>query len=328
MSDTDLPDIIANFQTYKADTYLNYSCLCLAFHEYFITLKYEWTCWQRGNWSSATTWLFFATRYVMLANAIQQSVPYTSQANVELGLSNWCWFFSAYSRTFALCRHCSVLSIAHICTPTAQPQCTAYSSDCTSSRIGSDTNKSPSLASRLSLIAADIIVLIVTWFKTIRQVKQLYSLGYTMSLSTILLRDGSLFFVILLALNIVILVNNALPDDQPLDQGTIIFEVLQPILLARFLMHLRQAGPESSENSDPTSNDSKPVRFYGTGPVLDNAGETLEFGLAEPWHRGAHELSSESGNTPRDEQISLADQRSNHTLEHSFIQEESREAAV
>ena len=42
----------------------------------------------------------------------------------------------------------------------------------------------------LSLTFSDLIVLVVTWLKTFRHVKQAYKVGMRASLSTLLLRDG------------------------------------------------------------------------------------------------------------------------------------------
>lgn len=60
--------------------------------------------------------------------------------------------------------------------------------------------KAVSLASRLSLIAADIIVLAITWIKTFRHVEEASQLGVSVSVSATLLRDGEILHVIFLPL--------------------------------------------------------------------------------------------------------------------------------
>jgi hypothetical protein len=50
-----------------------------------------------------------------------------------------------------------------------------------------------SLATRISVVVADIIVLAVTWYKSLGTVRQAYRLGVRVPLWEILLRDGQSF---------------------------------------------------------------------------------------------------------------------------------------
>lgn len=52
-----------------------------------------------------------------------------------------------------------------------------------------------SIASRVSLIAADFGVLVVTWSKTFRQTREASHIGATVGLSRVILRDGALFVI-------------------------------------------------------------------------------------------------------------------------------------
>lgn len=54
--------------------------VALAFYEYILTWQYEQsTVWHR-KWT-ASTWLFLATRYLMLFSAVIQFTPYTLQVS-------------------------------------------------------------------------------------------------------------------------------------------------------------------------------------------------------------------------------------------------------
>lgn len=57
------------------------------------------------------------------------------------------------------------------------------------------TAEEVALSTRLSLIAADLTVLIVTWFKTYRHVKQASLLEIHVGVSVTLLRDGACLMI-------------------------------------------------------------------------------------------------------------------------------------
>ncbi|KAI0331799.1 hypothetical protein GY45DRAFT_1433703 [Cubamyces sp. BRFM 1775] len=94
-------------------------------------------------------------------------------------------------------------------------------------------------------IAADLLVLILTWVKTY-QIKKLASiLEADASFSTLILRDGSLYFGALLVLNVVdliILQSNVLFDPLP-----VFIDVLTCILISRFMLNLRQIAGRGSD---------------------------------------------------------------------------------
>ena len=54
--------------------------LALVCYEHLLTAKYE-EGFLRGRRGSATTWIFMANRYLLLATVIVQGVPYSPQVS-------------------------------------------------------------------------------------------------------------------------------------------------------------------------------------------------------------------------------------------------------
>ncbi|PSS32229.1 hypothetical protein PHLCEN_2v1998 [Hermanssonia centrifuga] len=110
------------------------------------------------------------------------------------------------------------------------------------------------LGTRIALIVGDALVLAVTWVKTARNLAEGARIGMRTPLSTMLLRDGTIYFA------------------------------LQPILISRFLLNLRQVGsPEIDSQEAFNSQFSVPgFRVPSLASIVGNMGNDLEHGdLAE-----------------------------------------------
>jgi len=122
-------------------------------------------------------------------------------------------------------------------------------------------------------IAVDCAILILTWLKTggiWRHSKNIPLKGY---LSTILLRDGAIYFLALLVLNALDIVAI---QSQILGALPALTQVITAVLINRFLFNLREIYPREGglESTISTrSSDFSPLRF--TSSILGNLGEPL-----------------------------------------------------
>ncbi|EKM57657.1 uncharacterized protein PHACADRAFT_251418 [Phanerochaete carnosa HHB-10118-sp] len=131
---------------------------------------------------------------------------------------------------------------------------------------------------RVSLVLADAIVLISTWTRTFGHWRQARRADVSVSLTACLLRDGTVYFVILLAINITQLATvNTTADVAPL---TPFITIVPLVLINRFMINLRTVDTDQSETSDKSSLDhglSTP-HFRRSTDFLGNLGETLHDG--------------------------------------------------
>ncbi|EIW58126.1 uncharacterized protein TRAVEDRAFT_148174, partial [Trametes versicolor FP-101664 SS1] len=105
--------------------------------------------------------------------------------------------------------------------------------------------KTVTILSRVPLIVADILVIAVTWFTMRRRVlRDEPGFRSPLTLSTILLRDGTIYFIILLILNVLHLtltmISLVIPFD-PSSQVTTVTEPVTAVLVSRFLIDLQTA---------------------------------------------------------------------------------------
>ncbi|THG94701.1 hypothetical protein EW026_g6817 [Hermanssonia centrifuga] len=94
-----------------------------------------------------------------------------------------------------------------------------------------------------------------------------------------LLRDGTIYFAILLVMNIAQVVLDT-PSFENFSFVTIVIQTLQPILISRFLLNLRQVGsPEIESQEDFNSRFSVPgFRVPTLASIVGNMGEDLDHG--------------------------------------------------
>ncbi|OCH91904.1 hypothetical protein OBBRIDRAFT_487305 [Obba rivulosa] len=154
------------------------------------------------------------------------------------------------------------------------------------------SNASPALNIRLTVgtracvITSDVIVLLVTWLKTFPLKREADRANIKSPLATMLLRDGTIYFIVLLALNVLELAGTV-RTNVFLYASTFLASPLSSIFISHFLINLRQTAkapiedglgsqrpsfvhPRAGERA--RSYDSS-LRFAG---VVDNMGELLE----------------------------------------------------
>ncbi|EMD40375.1 hypothetical protein CERSUDRAFT_102782 [Gelatoporia subvermispora B] len=145
------------------------------------------------------------------------------------------------------------------------------------------------VGTRTSMITADVIVLLVTWFKTYSVKRDAHRHGIQTPLVTMLLVDGIHFSEALLALNVLQMVGwitNVFIDSTPY-----FVTPLSSVIMSRFFLNLRQAadGPRGMADLDGnydsmafSPNLPPPMRSHQSSlrfaSFVGNAGEDLTIG--------------------------------------------------
>ncbi|KAJ3476762.1 hypothetical protein NLI96_g10939 [Meripilus lineatus] len=116
---------------------------------------------------------------------------------------------------------------------------------------------------RSAAILMDALVLGITWFKTASLMTMARRLNTKVTLATLLIRDGTIYFVLLLALNIICAIFDTLPLSTQFVEGGATFVIsfqdgLSSILISRFILDLREVyTSKDQESNNPMSS----VRF-------------------------------------------------------------------
>ncbi|KAJ3547685.1 hypothetical protein NM688_g5375 [Phlebia brevispora] len=132
------------------------------------------------------------------------------------------------------------------------------------------------LAAVLSMIVADIIAIATTWIKMYRHVQEASSIGVKVGLSAALLRDGSLYFIVLFVINLAHAVILFIPSLIVANPVGIFTAILPNIILSRFLINIRQVNTPESGNATHFSRFSLPtLRMPSISIIIGNLGEPL-----------------------------------------------------
>ncbi|OCH92797.1 hypothetical protein OBBRIDRAFT_886033 [Obba rivulosa] len=143
--------------------------------------------------------------------------------------------------------------------------------------VSAATDTALTISSRTCQIIADILVLIVTWYKTYALKRAAVRNNIEAPLATTLLRDGSISFLALLVLNVV---DIAGWSTNLFIYGSSFITPLSSIVISRFLLDLRQitySQHDDPSNVSPSTVHSQPssIRFRS---FVDNIGEQLDLG--------------------------------------------------
>ncbi|KAJ3554328.1 hypothetical protein NM688_g3168 [Phlebia brevispora] len=289
-----VPDsvIVSEFQANLTDNYATCLTTTLACYEYLILLGDEYR-FIRRKWNSAT-WIFVANR--CYNSALQGFLT-----AITLMPGTVAAFFSAL-RVFALLRrnyYIAVVVLGLGLVPMAggfwviAHTIYYYVSDPVLGNSCYGTFTVPPMIpfygkqdihDELEGVTANIKVVAATLSQTYRHVRLSYSEGIR-GVSMTLLRDGSIYFITLTLLNIARLLVSAIPSWQSGNPVANITDILQPILVSRFIVNLRQA--DEGVNDDVAH--SKSISQLATFPifrmptvtmdsVLGPMGEPLEYG--------------------------------------------------
>ncbi|KAJ3553519.1 hypothetical protein NM688_g3566 [Phlebia brevispora] len=173
-------------------------------------------------------------------------------------------------------------------------------------------NFSLSLLTRLCSIASNAVVLVVTWIKTYSHIREASNLGVRVGISATLLRDGSIYFIALLLLSLAVLLGENVEALRFLDYMSTIIDVMQPILISRFIVNLRKVNSPPADQSMATMRFSRFTMPNFHVPTMDN----VVGNLGEPLEHGSGEASAEQdGEWESEEDSSTAETKSERSLQ-------------
>ncbi|KAI0705217.1 hypothetical protein BC835DRAFT_1459262 [Cytidiella melzeri] len=198
-------------------------------YEWLVTFDQEIKyIWAKG-WT-LSTWIFAVNRYASLIFAVGKIWPTTNitscRATLRIleTLNLLQYVVAARIRVFAISNRNGwlflvvfVLNVVPVATnmfsDVAAPVEYFKDLECTSVlNVSEEVELGLSFSTRGSVILADVIVLAVTWAKAIGTFRQASRLNVKVPLSEILIRDGTLFFIVLLGVNTFALLANDLPN--------------------------------------------------------------------------------------------------------------------
>ncbi|EKM57575.1 uncharacterized protein PHACADRAFT_192722 [Phanerochaete carnosa HHB-10118-sp] len=136
------------------------------------------------------------------------------------------------------------------------------------------------LFTRIPLIVADVLILILTWMKTHRQYREAKLLNIKSPLATCLIRDGTIYFFILLVLNASQILSFYLTS---ISIVTAFTSTLPQMLICRFMMNLRLLNLGSSTSSEVGMSQQlaslRTLVFNNDAPpsFMGNMGEPLDY---------------------------------------------------
>ncbi|KAJ3554115.1 hypothetical protein NM688_g3273 [Phlebia brevispora] len=290
------------------------SISALAAYEHAITLEYEYKFLVQHK-GAVGTWLFIANRYMLLASIAAEILPYGAHVSrfYMLWASNDVTYAPQVQRRTLL----DVLSEHHL--QYAAYRLDPFLCFTSLITVGVDLYNSSEAAfghvddaislsillyrlaavrkveamrairltyqvviitGALTAIASDIIPIVATWLTTYRQVRQAASVGVSAGFGKTLIQQGTLYFVILAAVNLVTLVVFFIPStsaklSSPFD---VFLPLLPNLVISRFIINLRQLDSQALGSTSHFSRFSMPnfrvaslPRFLGSlgGAVAD-----------------------------------------------------------
>ncbi|EKM57661.1 uncharacterized protein PHACADRAFT_206542 [Phanerochaete carnosa HHB-10118-sp] len=131
---------------------------------------------------------------------------------------------------------------------------------------------------RGSLILADAIVLTLTWIRTFRHWRNARRVNVGVSLTTCLLRDGTIYFIALLATNVTQLLTYNVTNLSLVGPFLVNFP---PVLINRFMINLKMIDSEVPGDSTCVTDQQQgqsTVQFRQSTNRLGNIGGTLQSG--------------------------------------------------
>lgn len=280
----------------------------LVAYEYIVTFDQEVnSVWARPP--SATSVLLVTTRWVMVLNQIINWVPFSQSSTGScrvIDAVSFSVFFAAMIqmalfsglRVYALWRDSRLawVFLAFVFASSSVPigtnifQLSRTSAvyegspfyDCIFPVDISDRlNRTLLILTRTSALVADLTVLILTWAKTFQHWRQLRRLKIGTSVSSLLLRDGTFYFLALVAINIAQTFSlGAISTSGTWSDITALFLQAMPSLLAqRFMLNLRQfSQPEQQPGADASAVRFSrfSVNFRVPSDLLGDIGGSLE----------------------------------------------------
>ncbi|KAI0820324.1 hypothetical protein BC628DRAFT_1413134 [Trametes gibbosa] len=266
--------LILLYQAANSNLYWSSCAIALLFYDYLLTfrreLRFVW-----GRKFSAATALFVLNRYLIVLLYLVDLVtqfPIIPETCACPGVGRFItvlevmpyiiWATFSALRGYALSRRNVIIGITIFVLSLVPAGVNAYffstftfmnldpPNNCTAlSDITPELSKTLTIVSRACLMAADVLIIIVTWISTYRLGRASRDLHIGASFGVQLLRDGTIYFVVLVAMNIVHMVLNTIQPNNFVQQAsyvTILENPLTSILISRFILNLRAIDDHSA----------------------------------------------------------------------------------
>ncbi|KAI0707181.1 hypothetical protein C8Q76DRAFT_800534 [Earliella scabrosa] len=241
----DTSELIAIAQSVQLDNYLSSVAVVLIAYEIAITFDREVELiWQKKIGNASV--LFLVNRYLSLVvNSMYSPYP-GSPGTQPVGLG----YSTIGLDTFG----CELIT-----------------------RLSDSTN----LHRASCLIASDLLVIGITWTATFKLNRALTDVVHTPSISGILLRDGAIYFIVLVILNVLHLSLSLASISVELNSASSVVVLIEPIttvIISRFLLDLQEANNLRRDESTSASSletlmfDGVTSSLGSTLPVTDSRG--------------------------------------------------------
>ncbi|RPD59015.1 hypothetical protein L227DRAFT_612400 [Lentinus tigrinus ALCF2SS1-6] len=288
-ANADAAALVALYDNLYKGEYCIVASLVLFFYDAITTLIREVTCFRTGKWSGSLL-LFLANKGISGTLYVVTVVKFGSFFSDEVHYGGSYGFAGINLPPFG-CLYTDNTSEA--LNRTFVPLIVNVS----------ELHLTPFKASRAPLIVADVLLIYITWTKlSNRDVLRGISRNTRLSLSDIILRDGTVYFIVLFFLNVLHLAFSLLSLEKDGNQASYVTTFTAPIttiLVSRFLLQLQEANQaaiglldpdDSMRHSTPTSLASLSfVRSLGGAIDPDLPGDDDVASLSDQLSRGVGE---------------------------------------
>ncbi|KAI1783011.1 hypothetical protein LXA43DRAFT_977319 [Ganoderma leucocontextum] len=315
MGDLDSAELIAEVASVAVGHYVGWTTFALIVYEYLITIGAEVELFWKQKITGASV-LFLANRYLMLfytLSLLRGYGPFTLSVTSITSCTVWasgtrtleilsyvpwgCKYpltrilgFSAF-RVFALTNGNWLIALPVFLLSMAPVGINFADFRWTTTMIDPIWGCSQvTVIGRASLITADLIVIVVTWFATYKTIRLARAIGHRtrMRLTVLLLRDGMIYFIVLLAMNMMHLtlsmVSVFIVEGIGSSRVSNVIQIIQPmnaILVWRFMLDLQETRWRIEELTTigETQHTSSSVVF---DRVIGSIGDSLQLAKADP----------------------------------------------
>lgn len=291
----------------EIEGFASVSASALAVYEYLLTIEHDVSIFWQRKWT-ATSLMFLANRLLLTTpNVIRlvfAFVPYIKANSMGVLIQNQVFILSSMLlvalltalRTSALWNFNRALFLVIFILSAAPFAANMYAQTVSSWGVEVDPltgqqqytqvfNVSEHLnmimlyVSRVPPIVADFLVLVFTWMRTYRQLRDARQFGIKLSVSTCLARDGSVYFVVIFIINLLRLLISDVPALLGLSPIDAFVVTVPQILLQRFLINLRQLNEAErlSSTTDPSLRSVVFNRPNFNSRRMGNIGESLGY---------------------------------------------------
>ncbi|OSD08502.1 hypothetical protein PYCCODRAFT_1448716 [Trametes coccinea BRFM310] len=271
------PTVLHDYVKTQNYAYCGIAAVALLLYETYVTFEREYKhIWRRN--ASAATWIFTFNRYLVIAlYAFLVPGAFTiSDASCPPLVRIWqvlnilpyvVWAAFSSLRAFALLNRAWHISLLIAMLSLAPVWIYIYRdvhqfaenfpppTNCIAvPKYSIELDRQLTVVARVCLILSDILVLCVTWTKTygIVRLAREHGVDRSLSVSKVLLRDGSTYFTVWTILNTLHIVGTYVQSVQYLTTFT---EAFTSILVSRFILNLREvaSAPSPEDEDDPTT---------------------------------------------------------------------------